>query len=190
MIIPDLFLAQDPDADKLLASNSTALLIGMVLDQQIPLERAFSAPYLLQKRIGKKLTAKLIANMDPEELAAHFSEKPALHRFPSSMASRCQQVCSIVVDQYGGNPSKIWNNAETGDDLFNAISKLPGFGIQKAKIFAALLGKQFEVKPKGWKESCEPFGAAGSYLSIADIRDERSLRRVREYKQSLKAKKQ
>lgn len=187
MAAPKLALSGDPDADQLLASDPLALVIGMVLDQQIPLERAFSSPRDLKARLGGKLDPAEIAAMDPDQLAAVFSARPALHRFPAANAKRVQEVCRIVVDQYGGRAADIWNRAVDGGDLYKRVKALPGFGEQKARIFIGLLGKQLSLATPGWQEAAGPFGRPGTYLSVADIVDSESLGRVRAYKQSLKA---
>ena len=181
-----LHLAQDEEADRLLSEDPLALLVGMVLDQQIPLERAFSAPLALKARLGGSLDAAEIAGMDPERLAAAFAERPALHRFPSANARRVQDLCRLVVEDYGGDPGAVWGTAATGDELLRRVKALPGFGEQKARIFVGLLGKQLGVRPPGWEEAAGPFGRAGSYTSVADIVDSASLGRVREYKQQRK----
>ncbi len=183
-----LYLSGDADADKLLTTDPLALVIGMVLDQQIPLERAFSAPAELAERLGEPLDAGRLAAMDPEQLAAVFSARPALHRFPGSMAGRVQAVCRVVVDEYGGDAARIWKSATNGKELLANVKALPGFGEQKARIFIALLGKQLGVTPDGWETASSPFGDAGSHRSIADIVDADSLLLVRQYKQEMKAK--
>jgi uncharacterized HhH-GPD family protein len=185
--VPTLHLAQDPAADKLLGSDPLALLIGMVLDQQIPLEWAFKGPYVLTERLGMKLDAAELAAMDPEALTKAFSERPALHRYPSSMAKRVQELCQHIVDHYGGNPGKVWKGAKTGDQLLRSVRALPGFGEQKARIFIGLLGKQLGVQPPGWQEAAGDFGKGGTYMSVADIVDAESLGKVRAYKQQKKA---
>jgi uncharacterized HhH-GPD family protein len=183
-----LFLSGDADADALLTKDPLALLIGMVLDQQIPLERAFKSPYDLQERLGTPLDAAALAAMDPDALAQVFSERPALHRFPKSMAGRVQEVCSLIVDSYGGDPAAIWTSAQDGKELLANVKALPGFGEQKARIFIALLGKQLEVRPPGWEKAASPFGDTGSFRSVADIDSPESLAKVRQYKQKMKAK--
>lgn len=185
--MPDLHLAQNAEADQLLSSDPLALLIGMVLDQQIPLERAFSSPLDLKQRLGGRLDAEEIAAMDPDQLAAKFAERPALHRFPAANAKRVQELCRIVVDEYGGTAENVWNKAEDGSDLYRRVKALPGFGEQKARIFIGLLGKQLGVTPPGWEEAAGKFGRPGTYMSVADIVDAESLGRVRSYKQELKA---
>jgi uncharacterized HhH-GPD family protein len=182
-----LHLSGDTDADALLSKDPLALLIGMVLDQQIPLERAFSAPRDLKARLGGTLDVVEIAEMDPDKLAAHFSERPALHRFPTANAKRVQELCRIVVDEYKGRPANVWKTAKTGDQLLRQIRALPGFGEQKARIFIGLLGKQLGVQPPGWEDAAGKFGQAGTYFSIADITGPESLGRVRSYKQEMKA---
>ena len=182
-----LTLSQNPEADALLDRDPLALLIGMVLDQQVPLERAFSAPYDLTKRLGQPLDAHLIADYDPDELAQMFATPPALHRYPKSMAARVQQVCRALVDRYGGDPTGLWAGVADGPELLGRLKALPGFGEQKARIFLALLGKQRDVRPTGWRQAAGQYGADGVHMSVADITDADSLRQVREYKQGLKA---
>ena len=182
-----LYLSGDPDADRLLSEDPLALLIGMVLDQQIPLERAFSSPRDLRDRLGGKLDPGLIASMAPEKLAGVFAERPALHRFPASNAQRVQQLCQIVTDEYGGDASRIWRQVSSGAELLGRVQALPGFGQQKAKIFVALLGKQLGVRPPGWQEVSRPFGDSGTTYSVADITSKESLAKVRAYKAQLKA---
>ena len=183
-----IHLSGDAEADALLSKDPLALLIGMVLDQQIPLERAFWAPAELARRLGRPLDAREIASMDPNALADIFKQTPALHRFPGSMAGRVQAVCRIVADEYGGKAGSLWSKLPDGDALVKRLSTLPGFGAQKARIFAALLGKQLGVQPEGWRAATSPFGEAGSYLSVADIVGPESLAKVRAHKQAMKAK--
>jgi uncharacterized HhH-GPD family protein len=184
-----LCLAQDADADALLSESPLALLIGMVLDQQIPLEWAFKGPLNLTQRLGRDLDATDIARRDPDALAKAFATPPALHRFPGSMAGRVQELCRVIVDEYGGDPAAIWAGAATGAELLKRIEALPGFGKMKAKIFLALLGKQLGVRPKGWRDAAGEFGDDGSRKSIADITNAKSLGQVREYKKTMKAAK-
>jgi len=183
-----MWLSGDPTADKLLGESSIALMIGMVLDQQVPFERAFSAPYDLQQRIGGKLSAKRLAEMDPDAVREAFTTYRALHRFPAAMAERVQRLCKIVVEDWAGKPERIWETATTGDELVQRLKGLPGFGEQKAKIFAALLGKQLGCRPKGWREATSPYGDAGTTISVADIADAKSLDKVRAFKRDKKAK--
>ncbi|WP_261564413.1 HhH-GPD-type base excision DNA repair protein [Frankia gtarii] len=182
-----LHLSQIDAADELLTNDPLALLIGMVLDQQIPLERAFAAPLELTRRLGRGLDAADLAAMDPEELAAVFSVQPALHRFPAAMAQRTQKLSRIVIDSYGGDAAGVWTTATDGRQLFKQVAALPGFGEQKARIFVALLGKQLGVTPPGWREACAPFGEDGSYRSVADITSPESRSKVRDYKKAMKA---
>lgn len=181
----NLALAQNADADALLSRDPLALLIGMVLDQQIPLEKAFSSPYVLTQRLGHDLDAREIAAYDPEALAALFSTPPALHRFPGSMAGRVQELCRVLVETYDGDAARVWETKDA-NDLLTRIKALPGFGEQKAKIFMALLGKQLGIRPRGWREVCTPFGDEKTRISVADITDARSLLEVRAYKQEMK----
>ncbi|WP_374581064.1 HhH-GPD-type base excision DNA repair protein [Frankia sp. CiP3] len=182
-----LHLSQIAEADELLTNDPLALLIGMVLDQQIPLERAFAAPCELARRLGRSLNAADLARADPDELGAAFSQQPALHRFPGSMAKRVQSMCQLIVDTYDGNAARVWTTAADGKELLRRVAALPGFGTQKAKIFVALLGKQLGVTPPGWREVSAPFGDDGSYLSIADIIDTVTRDKVRAYKKAMKA---
>jgi uncharacterized HhH-GPD family protein len=182
-----LSLPIDADANELLSRNGLALLIAMLLDQQVPLEKAFTGPRDLVRRLGHEPTAQELADYDPDALAAVFSERPALHRFPKAMAARTQSMCRLLVERYGGDAAQVWNGAATGQDLLKRIGALPGFGPGKAQIFAALLGKQFGVRPEGWREATGPFGQDGSHHSVADIVDEESLAQVRAHKQQMKA---
>jgi uncharacterized HhH-GPD family protein len=177
----------DPEANELLNRSPLALLMAMLLDQQIPLERAFAAPYDLAQRLGHDPDADELANYDQDALIAVFGERPALHRFPKSMASRVQQLCRILVEQYGGEAERIWADVTTGGELLKRVGALPGFGDQKARIFVALLGKQYHVQPEGWRKAAGAYGEEGSHRSVADIVDEGSLAKVRTYKQQLKA---
>jgi uncharacterized HhH-GPD family protein len=186
--MPTLYLATDKPADELLASDPLALLIGMLLDQQIPMERAFVAPYRLAERLGTdRLDAASLAGYDPEALTEIFATPPALHRFPGSMAARTQKLCAHVVDEHGGDAAAVWAAASDGKDLVKRLGALPGFGKQKAQIFAALLGKQFGVRPPGWREAAGSYAEDGVYRSVADITDDDSLARVREHKKQMKA---
>jgi uncharacterized HhH-GPD family protein len=182
-----LHISQDEAADELVSDDPLALLIAMVLDQQIPLERAFSSPRDLRDRLGGRLDAALIAAMDPDQLAALFAKRPALHRFPVANAARVQQLCRMLVDDYEGNAALVWEGAATGAELLRRVRALPGFGEQKAKIFVALLGKQLGVRPPGWQEASRPFGDPGTHLSVADITGAESLALVRAHKAQMKA---
>ena len=183
-----LCLAQDPEADQLLSEDPFALLVGMVLDQQIPLEVAFAGPKKIADRIGG-FDAAAIADYDPDKFTALCSERPAIHRFPGSMAKRIQAVAQIIVDQYDGDAAALWTAGDPdGPELLRRLKALPGFGEQKARIFLALLGKQYSVTPKGWRTAAGEFGKAGTHLSVADIADARSLDKVRSYKKAQKQK--
>jgi uncharacterized HhH-GPD family protein len=182
-----LHLSQDQAADQLLSEDPLALLIGMVLDQQVPLEWAFSAPLLLKQRLGGSLDVSKLAGMDPAAVARVFSDRPALHRFPAANAARVQDLCRLIVDDYDGKPADIWQTASSGEELFRRIRALPGFGDQKARIFVGLLGKQLDVRPSGWREAAGKYGEPGTFMSVADITDQASLARVRAYKQQVKA---
>jgi uncharacterized HhH-GPD family protein len=182
-----LYLSGDPEADAFLSEDPLALLIGMVLDQQVPLERAFSSPRDLRDRLGGQLDAGAIAAIDPAELAEVFSQRPALHRFPASNAGRVQQLCQIIVSDYDGDAARVWEGASSGTELLRRVRALPGFGDQKAKIFVALLGKQLGVRPPGWQEVSKPFGDKGTHYSVADITSKESLLRVRAHKAEIKA---
>lgn len=182
-----LSLPVEAEANKLLSRNPLALLIGMLLDQQVPLEKAFSSPYELVRRLGHEPTAAELADFEPEALAAIFSERPALHRFPKAMAARTQDLARLIVDRYDGAAEAVWTGAATGKELVARLAELPGFGGYKAQIFAALLGKQLGVRPEGWREAAGHFGHEGSHYSVADIVDDDSLAAVRAYKKDVKA---
>ena len=182
-----MWLTGDTDADGLLSSEPLALLIGMVLDQQIPMERAFKAPWELKARLGGTLDPAAIVAMAPDDLAAVFGIKPALHRFPRSMAGRVQQVCEVIISTYGGDTAALWTSAADGKALMANLRSLPGFGEQKAKIFVALLAKQFGVRPPGWEAVAAPYGEPGTYRSVADIDSLEALQKVRQFKRQAKA---
>ena len=184
-----LCLAQHEAADRLLSEDPFALLTGMLLDQQVPMEKAFSAPYLLAERLGRPLDPADIAELDTQALVDLFSRPPALHRFPASMAQRVQALARQLVQQYGGDAAAVWRDAASGRDLLRRLQDLPGFGKQKAQIFLALLGKQLGVRPEGWREAAGPFGDEGVYRSVADITDAGSLQEVRQFKKQLKSAK-
>jgi uncharacterized HhH-GPD family protein len=182
-----LSLPIDAAANELLHRSPLALVIAMVLDQQVPMEKAFSSPYELEQRLGHEPDARELADYDPEALTDVFGQRPALHRFPRAMAARVQEVCRLLVERYEGDASRVWTEAKDGKELLKRVSELPGFGKQKAQIFVALLGKQFGVRPKGWREAAGVFGKAGSHYSVADIIDDDSLLKVRAHKQEMKA---
>lgn len=183
----NLTLSLDPDADALLSRDPLALLIGMVLDQQVPLEKAFRGPFDLAQRLGRSLDASALAEMDSDALIAAFVRPPALHRYPAAMAGRVQQLCRIVAAEHDGRAERIWTQARDGADLLARVKALPGFGEQKARIFVALLGKQLGVDVPGWREAAGAYGEQGSRRSVADITDRESLSEVRAYKQQMKA---
>ena len=176
-----------PEANALLGRSPLALLMAMLLDQQVPLERAFSAPADLARRLGHDPDVEELAGYDPDALVAVFSERPALHRFPKAMAARVQALCQVLLQRYGGDAEQVWADAKTGRELLERVGALPGFGEQKAKIFVALLGKRLGVRPEGWREAAGQYGEDAAYRSVADIVDEDSLGKVRSYKQQMKA---
>jgi uncharacterized HhH-GPD family protein len=179
-------LAQRSEADELLGRSPLALLVGMLLDQQIPMEWAFTGPHTISERLGHDLTAEEIASYDPEAFAALLAEKPAVHRYPKSMAARIQALAAYIVEHYDGRPENIWADAADGQELVKRLMALPGYGKQKAQIFSALLGKQLGVQPPGWREAAGLYGEEGSYRSVADVVDADSLARVRAAKQEAK----
>ena len=182
-----LQLVQDPAADELLESNPFALLVGMMLDQQIPMEVAFAGPKKIADRLGA-VDATQIAEYDPEKFIAVCSERPAVHRFPGSMGKRLQTMAQAIVDDYDGNAAALWTAGDPdGREVLRRIKALPGFGEQKAKIFVALLGKQYGVTPTGWREAAGDYGKAGTHMSVADVVDAGSLEKVRSYKKAAKA---
>ncbi len=186
--MPALYLASTPEANEFLAADPLALLVGMVLDQQVPMEKAFTSPQVLAQRMGvDRLDAAQIADADPEAFEQLFRAVPALHRFPAAMAKRVQTMCQGLIEQYDGDASAVWTTATTGKELTVRLGKLPGFGAQKARIFGALLGKQFGIQPDGWREATSPFGGEGTFQSVADIVDDASLQKVRAYKKEQKA---
>lgn len=183
-----LHLAQDPEADELLGRSPLAALVGMLLDQQVPMEWAFKGPRTIADRLGADdLDAHEIAAQDPEAFGALLSEKPAVHRYPGSMAKRIQQLCQYLVEHYDGNAELVWKGVADGRELLRRLQELPGFGRQKAQIFLALLGKQLGVRPEGWQEAAGAYGEAESFRSVADITGPESLARVRAHKQEMKA---
>jgi uncharacterized HhH-GPD family protein len=182
-----LWLTGDPAADELLETNSLALLLGMMLDQQVPMEKAFHSPYDLKQRLGYKLEAADIAERDPDELRDVFAERPALHRFPGSMAGRTQELCRRLVEDYGGDASAVWASAPTGEELMRRLRELPGFGDQKARVFTALLAKRVGVAPEGWERAAGHYAEPG-HRSVADVDGPESLAAVRAYKKQEKAK--
>jgi uncharacterized HhH-GPD family protein len=182
-----LAVTGDPDADELLNTDPLAVLIGMQLDQQVPMEWAFSSPLRLRERLGGELDASAIAAMPLEALEPVFKGPPALHRYPGSMAKRTHQLCQHLVEHHGGDAAAVWADVTTGDELFGRVRDLPGFGGEKAKIFTALLAKRFGVQPPGWEEVSRPFSDA-THRSVADVDSPDALLEVRAFKKMMKAK--
>ncbi|QNO36546.1 Fe-S cluster assembly protein HesB [Protaetiibacter sp. SSC-01] len=186
--MPTVHLTGDPDADRLLSDSPLALLIGMLLDQQVPMETAFAGPEKLRTRMGGELDAAAIADADPEALAELFKESSAIHRFPGSMAARVQALCRTIIDDWHGDAAAIWTEGSPdGATVLRRLKALPGFGDQKARIFLALLGKQYGFDGAGWREAAGAYGEEGSYRSVADIVDAESLQKVRAAKKAAKA---
>jgi uncharacterized HhH-GPD family protein len=185
--VPKLNLTGDQEADQLLEDSPFALLLGMMLDQQIPMEVAFVGPRKIADRLGE-IDARLIADCDPDRFAALFAESPAVHRFPGSMAKRVQDLAREIVDRYDGDAAGLWTHGDPdGAEVLRRLKALPGFGDQKARIFLALLGKQYGVTPTGWRAAAGDYGKAGTHMSIADVVDRGSLEQVRAYKKKMKA---
>ena len=183
-----LWITGDAEADRLLTEDPFALLLGMLLDQQIAMETAFEGPKKIRDRISGPLTAANLAGYDPEALVEVFRETPAVHRYPGSMAARVQALSAALVDDWGGDPAALWTRDDPdGKTLLKRLEGLPGFGAQKARIFVALLGKQYGVTPAGWRAAAGPYGEEGSHRSVADIVDAESLTQVRETKRAAKA---
>lgn len=176
----------NPDADALLSENPLALVLGMMLDQQVPMEWAFTGPYTLQERLGETLDAHKIAAMPLEKLEEDFKGPPALHRYPGSMAKRAQALCQYLVDTYDGDAAALWQGVGTGRELVKRVEKLPGFGKEKSKIFSALLAKRLGVRPEGWEDATGPF-SDDQPRSVADIDSPETLEQVRTWKKSMKA---
>jgi uncharacterized HhH-GPD family protein len=176
----------DPEADQLLVDDPLALLIGMLLDQQVPMEWAFAAPLKLRERLGGRLDAPTIASTDPAKLEVIFKGPPALHRFPGSMAKRVQALCQQLVDDYGGDAAAVWSGAASGKELLGRVKALPGFGTEKAKIFTALLAKRFAVRPDGWEQATHPF-SDDQPRSVADIGSREAFDQVRAWKKTMRA---
>ena len=179
-------LTGDEAADRLLEDDPLALLMGMLLDQQVTMEKAFHSPYDLKERLGGRLDAAEIAAMDPDKLREVFAERPALHRFPGSMAGRTQEMTQALVEHYDGRAERVWETAKDGGELLANLKELPGFGDQKAKIFVALLAKRMGVQPRGWEEAAGFYAKHGCY-SVADVDGPDTLAKVREYKKAAKA---
>ncbi|MHB8189721.1 MAG: HhH-GPD-type base excision DNA repair protein [Ferrimicrobium sp.] len=188
----DIYLTPDIAANQYLRDEPFALLLGMLLDQQIPMERAFGAPWALLERIrvrhpDEDLTPCHLSGLEDEELVALFGEKPALHRFPRAMAEKAKRVAAIICSRYDGDAATLWTTAATGGELFERLRELPGFGDGKAKIFLALLAKRFAIKPSGWEEACAPFGEVNRFQSVADASSPEALAEIRLFKAALKS---
>ena len=181
-----LQIAQDPRADEVLSTDPFGLLVGMLLDQQFPMERAFAGPAKILDRFGT-LDPLRIAEADPESFADLCAAPPAIHRYGRSMAGRIQALARVVVQDYDGRAAEVWEHAGSTPDLLDRLQALPGFGEQKARIFAALLGKQLGVRGDGWRETIGPYAAEGSFRSVADVVDQESLQKVRDFKKQAKA---
>jgi len=181
-----LAVTGDPEADRLLNADPLALVLGMLLDQQVPMEWAFASPLKLRDRLGGRLDAPAIAAMPLEDLEVVFKGPPALHRYPGSMAKRTQQLCQHLVDTYGGRADALWAGGPTGPELFARLHALPGYGGEKAKIFMAMLAKRFGIRPDGWEEPARPFSDT-IRRSVADVDSAESLLEVRAFKKTMKA---
>jgi uncharacterized HhH-GPD family protein len=184
-----LWLTGDPEADDLLSNDDNALLIGMVLDQQVPMEKAFSGPLVIAQRMGGSLDVAKIAAMSEDEFVELCSQRPAIHRFPAAMAKRIHQVCRVLADDYDGQATNVWKDARSGEEVKANLARLPGFGPDKAAIFTAVLGKLRGITPEGWQDAAGYYGEPGTFRSVADIVDNDSLQKVRETKKSVKAAK-
>lgn len=176
----------NPDADRLLAADPLALLIGMLLDQQFPMERAFLGPYLLQERLGRALDAGEIAEWDPEEMSTVFRGPPAIHRYPVSMAKRTQALCQALVDKYDGVTERLWSEAGSGGDLYRRLKSLPGFGEMKSRVFVGVLGKRMGVQPPGWEDESAQRPSIADVARWEDVAELRAMKR--EMKKAAKAK--
>lgn len=180
-----LYITGEPAADKLLNSNGTALLIGMLLDQQVPMEWAFKGPFTIKERLGH-VEARKIAAIDVDDFVATCSEKPAIHRFPSSMGKRIHELCCVLTADFGGKGENVWKNVDTGDELYRRLRTLPGYGDEKARIFVALLAKRMGVAPTGWKKTAGEFSDKNP-RTVADITSPETLLKVRAWKKMEKA---
>ena len=184
----NLHLTGNPDADRLLSTDPLALVMGSLLDQQVPMDSAFAGPQKLYERVGS-LEAESIATYDPEEFLSAFRQTPAVHRFPGSMAQRVQNLASMIVDEWAGEAQRIWAEGDpSGPEVLKRLKKLPGFGEQKAKVFLALLGKQCDFTGHGWQDAAEPYGDEAVMLSVADVTSPETLQQVRENKKAAKAR--
>jgi uncharacterized HhH-GPD family protein len=184
IVIP---ITGNAEADRLLEAEPLALMLGMLLDQQVPMEWAFIGPYRLRERLGGTLDAATIAAMDPASLETVFKQKPALHRFPAAMAKRTQALCQHLVEHYDGHAESVWAETSSGSELLRELCQLPGYGDEKARIFLALLAKRLGIRPPGWEEAAAPFSDS-SPRSVADIDSPEALQQVRDWKHAQKAK--
>lgn len=182
-----LYITGQPDADRLLNTDGTALLIGMLLDQQVPMEWAFAGPATLRERLGH-LDAAQIAAMTEDEFVAVCCAKPAIHRFPASLGRRIHDLCGVLTAEYRATGADVWKGVSTGAELYRRLRALPGYGDEKARIFVAILAKRMGVRPDGWEVAAGPF-ADDTPRSVADIHDAASLAVVRQWKQAAKAAK-
>jgi uncharacterized HhH-GPD family protein len=180
------FITGDPHADQLLHDEPLALLLGMLFDQQVPMEWAFASPAKLKERLGH-LDAVKIAEMDPDAFLAACTEKPAIHRFPGSMGKRAFELCTVIAEQYDGDAAKVWHGAATGGELLARLEALPGFGKEKARIFLAVLAKRLGIRPSGWEDAAAPFSDSVR-RSVADADSPDHLQEVRAFKKAMKAK--
>jgi len=184
-----LWLTGDAEADQLLTEDDNALLIGMVLDQQVPMEKAFSGPLVIAQRMGGRLDIAAVAAMSEDDFVALCSRPPAIHRFPAAMAKRVRQVCQVLTEDYDGQAANLWKDARSGNEVKANLERLPGFGSDKAAIFTAVLGKLRGITPDGWRTAAGYYGEPDTFRSVADIVDSDSLQKVRETKKSVKAAK-
>nr|WP_084478546.1 HhH-GPD-type base excision DNA repair protein [Nocardia jejuensis] len=187
MVSRTVCIAQDPDADALLSTDDFALLVGMALDQQFPMEHAFRGPQKIADRMGG-FDIRKIAAADPQEFEELAATPPAIHRYGRSMGRRVQELAHFIIDNYDGDTSALWTSGDPdGKELLKRLKALPGFGDQKARIFLALLGKQEGIEAKGWREAAGAYGEVDSRRSVADVTDAESLAQVREFKKQAKA---
>ena len=184
-----LWLTGDAEADQLLTEDDNALLIGMVLDQQVPMEKAFSGPLVIAQRMGGRLDVAAVAAMSEDDFVALCSRPPAIHRFPAAMAKRVRQVCQVLTEDYDSQAANLWKDARSGNEVKANLERLPGFGSDKAAIFTAVLGKLRGITPDGWRTAAGYYGEPDTFRSVADIVDSDSLQKVRETKKSVKAAK-
>ena len=173
-----IYFTTETDGNALLGDNHFALLVGMTLYQQVPVEKAFAGPRVLEQRLGKPLDAATVASIDPVELEELFRHKPALHRFPANMAKRTQAVANYIVDTYGGDPAGLWNGVETSAELIARIKEMPGFGDYKAKVYAAVLARQFDVKPTGWNQDLPDWPNISEVTSVEGLADMKSRKKA------------